>query len=203
MTNTTVNVPDFGKICDPSDPRMILTVKSSNKKAIHITQFLTEVTRKKRQGRRRDLVLSKSEDDSLVLRQDEDHPYSGITISEWSGANCRLMAFLLRTGELSINMIEYYLAYTTQIYDFVSKYEWNSILQFDYQYRERQAEHGFTRGSLTANMELQLLQQRIPRSSDGGSNTGNVYKSHKDRSENLRRPSQPCRLYKARNGNCP
>ena len=80
--NTTVNVPDFGKICDTSDPRMILTVKSSNKKAIHLTQFLTEVTRKKRQGRQRDLVLSKSADDSLVLRQDEDHPYSGITISE-------------------------------------------------------------------------------------------------------------------------
>ena len=60
--NTTVTVPGFGKICDPSDPRMILTVKSNNNKAKHITQFLTEVTRKKRQGRRRDLVLSKSED---------------------------------------------------------------------------------------------------------------------------------------------
>ena len=114
----------------------------------------------------------------------------------WSKLQIDGFLTLLRTGELPSNMIEYYLAYTTQIYDFASKYEWNSILQFDYQYRERQAEHGFTWGSLTANMELQLLQQRIPRSSDGGSNTGNVYKSHKDRSENLRRPSQPCCLIK-------
>ena len=72
--------------------------------AIHITQFVTV-----------EFVLSKSEDDSLVLKQGEDHPYIGITISTLSGVNCRLMAFLLRTGELPSNMIEYYLAYTTEI----------------------------------------------------------------------------------------
>ena len=57
---------------------------------------------------------------------------------------------------MNIKMIEFYLAYSTQIYDFVPKYEWESILDFDFQYR-------FNWGSLTANMELQIL---IPR---GGS----------------------------------
>ena len=48
--NPTVTGSDLcGKICDQSDPRMILTVKFSNKKAIQITHFLTEVTIIKRQ----------------------------------------------------------------------------------------------------------------------------------------------------------
>jgi hypothetical protein len=177
-----------------------LVVKSTGKKAIHVTQFLTEISRRRRQGRKSDTLCVM--DDTLVVRQEDEHPYNGISISEWSAANCRLMAYLLRSGELTTDMIEYYLAYTTQIYDFVSKYEWNSILQFDYQYRERQAQYGFKWGSVTANMELQLLQQRKARPIEG-----NHQYSATSKQQNLKQGrhvmTQPCKLFKARNGNCP
>ena len=192
-----------GNALDPNDPRLILTVKSNDKKTVHVTQFLTETSRRRRQGRKNDLVLCKLDgDDTLVMRQEDEHPYHGISISEWSAANCRLMAYLIRSGELAGDMIEYYLAYTTQIYVFVSKYEWNSILQFDHQYRERQAQHGFKWGSVTANMELQLLQQRKNRSFDG-SHQHSATSKQQNLKQGRHVTPQLCKLFKARYGNCP
>ena len=186
-----------------SDPRTVLTIKATSHKAVHITQFLTEATKKKRQSRKKTLVLSTA-DNNVVVQRDDDHPYSGISVEEWSAANCRLMAYLMRSGSLKSADVEYYLSYTTQIYDFASKYDWESLLDFDYQYRERQAEHSFVWGAMTTHMELQLLKPKVKFHSyrDQGfwsnqknknSSKGSVYKNS----------NEPCRLYKSRNGNCP
>lgn len=191
------------RIVDPSDPRTILTVKATTKKVTHIVQFLSEQTKKRRLNKRKEWVLAKTGDmDSLVVKPDTEHPYSGISVAEWSAANCRLLAYLLRSGELSLDKVEYYLAYTTQIYDFASKYEWDSILDFDYNYRERQAEYGFAWGALTANMELQLLQPRVPRSLVPQSRT--APQKGRGQSGQGRAVDMPeCKMFKARNGNCP
>ena len=100
-----------------SDPRTVLTIIATSHKAVHITQFLTEATKKKRQSRKKTLVLS-TDDCDVVVQRDDDHPYSGIRLEEWSTANCRLMAYLMRSGSLRSADVEYYLSYTTQIYDF-------------------------------------------------------------------------------------
>ena len=67
----------------------------------------------------------------------------------------------MRSGSLRSADVEFYLSYTTQIYDFASKYDWESLLDFDYQYRERQAEHSFVWGAMTTHMELQLLKPKV------------------------------------------
>lgn len=146
-----------------NDPRAILTVKATCKKALHITQFLGENAKHKQKIRRKDVILSTADDDRLVLRADESHPYSGITLHEWGAANMRLLNRLLASGELPRDHIEYYLAYTATINDFYAKFEWNSILDFDFQYREQQAQHGFPWGQINPMMELQLLIPRPPR----------------------------------------
>ena len=100
-------------IFDVSDPRTVLAVKSNAKKATHITQFLSERTKKKQQSRRREFELAQpGSEDNFVLKQQE-HPYSGISMDEWSAANCRLMSHLIHSGELSTEDIDYYLAYST------------------------------------------------------------------------------------------
>ena len=40
-----------------SDPRTVLTIKATSHKAVHITQFLTEATKKKRQSRKKDFSV--------------------------------------------------------------------------------------------------------------------------------------------------
>ena len=188
------------------DPRTMLTIKSSSAKAVHITQFLSEATKKRRQARKRQFVVSqKGGDSQLVIATDDDHPYSGMTIEEWSAANCRVMAHLLQTGQLATAHIDFYLAYTVQIYEFAQRYEWEGLMDYDYQYRERQAQHGFPWGTNTGNMELSLLHA-IPRRPDAlrqptpfhnpaGYNRNDVRPHPKQRQE--------CRLFKNKNGNCP
>ena len=144
------------------DPRTLLSLKATKTKALHITDFLPESVRKRRMSRQREMVLSTngSTDDVLVLRTDHSHPYAGISLSEWGAANCRLMAALLDRQLLPAAETQYYLAYTLKIFEFVSKYEWESVLEFDYRYREIQAEHGIKWGIHAPDLELHVLERR-------------------------------------------
>ena len=113
-------------------------------------------------NKRRDLVLTRSGDvdDQLIVRTSDDHPYAGISIAEWGAANCRLLHAILLDGAIAQHDIPFYLAYTATICDFASKYEWSSVLDYDHQYRERQAQYGYTWGTLNPNAELKL--RRLP-----------------------------------------
>ncbi|KAH3752692.1 hypothetical protein DPMN_187317 [Dreissena polymorpha] len=175
------------------DPRTILTIKSVNKKATHITQFLTEKTKRRRQNKRRGYVLSGSVDreETIVLKTSEDHPYLEIYIEEWGAANMRLLNHLLSTGQIKRTDVEFYLAYTTTIFEFAENYEWNSVLNFDYRYRELQAEHAFRWGTFFPHMELQILLPKRPR----------TVTQHTP-SYPSKQPREDCRIFKAK-GSCP
>ena len=143
------------------DPRSLLTMKSTSKKAVHITQFLSEVTKRRRQSRRKDFVLRSSGTETIVLKTEEDHPYLGVLLEEWGAANMRLLNYLLVTKELEREDTEYYLAYTVQIFEFEEKYEWNSVLHYDFRYRVLQSEHQFKWGTCFPYLELQILTPRV------------------------------------------
>lgn len=133
LAETDISVANKSAISRPSaecDPRSILTVKATNSKAVHILQFLPERARKRRQGRRREFVLASGEE-QIVLRPEEDHPYSGITIAEWGAANAKVMNHLLQNCILARSDVEYYLAYTAKVFELATKYEWDSVLEYD------------------------------------------------------------------------
>ena len=173
------------------DPRAILTIKSQTQKAIHITQFLTEKSKRRRQGRRKEFVLKygSANAETLVLKADEEHPYLGIFMEEWGAANMRLLNHLLTTKKLARENIEFYLAYTTKIYELAEKYDWNSVLNYDYAYRELQAEHQFQWGTFSPSMELQLL---VPKRNQPPSKSGYQPPSK----------TEDCKIFKAK-GSCP
>ena len=95
----------------------------------------------------------------ISLKQSEED-LSGITIAEWGAANMKLMNFLMSTGDLSRDKVEFYLAYTMKIFEMADVYEWSSILQFDQRYRELQAAHGFPWGDMRMALQMQLLTPR-------------------------------------------
>ena len=175
------------------DPRTILTMKAKTKKAIHITDFITEKAKRRRQNKRREYILRSGQDneETIVLKTDEDHPYLGIYIEEWGAANMRVLNHLLSTGQLKRQDIEYYLAYTTKIFEFAETHEWNSVLQFDFTYREMQAEHGFKWGTFSPHMEMQILVPKRPR-----------HQHQSPASVNSRQAKEDCRIFKAK-GSCP
>lgn len=193
---TVVNVPIHAHETSTStvDPRTILTMKSQSHKAVHVTQFLTEKAKRRRQSRRKDFVMKTSGPDSerLLIKCEDDHPYGGIFIEEWGAANCRVMNHLLQTGQLSRPDMEYYLAYTAKVFEFAEKYEWHSVLDFDFHYREMQAEHQFKWGTFAPHMELHLLTPKRRQTVQGQwSGQGPAPERKED-----------CKIFKAK-GTCP
>ena len=64
----------FNSLGNQMDPRTILTIRASSRKRVHITQFVTERTKKRLQSRKRDFVLSNTgPTGSLVIKTDDEH----------------------------------------------------------------------------------------------------------------------------------
>ena len=135
--NTVVN--SFNPMFD-LEPRVTLTVKATQTKTIHITEFLPEDIQKKRFPKLC-RVDAKEGSEPCVLYQEAPMSYEGITIDIWGAANVRLLNHLLLTGYLARQDIENYLAYTAHMFDLAERYMWSGILSFDMQYRELQAKH--------------------------------------------------------------
>ena len=142
------------------DPRTFLTVKATSTKVVHITQFLSEKTKKKRLRKKNSILMAKQDEmGRLMVATHDDHPYSGISMLEWSAANVRLLSHLLATGALAHQDIDFYLAYMTQIYELAEYNDWERILDLDFTYRERQAEHNFPWGCYVQQMQISLGSQ--------------------------------------------
>jgi len=179
----------------PIKDTLILTMRAQTKKPIHVTQFINEKTKKRHASSRKEVVLATKHgniQDNIVIKTEKEHPYSGILIDEWGAANGRLLNHLLVTGQLLRQDIEYYLAYTTQIFDFAGKYEWESVLDFDYTYRELQAEHNMVWGVFANHLELHLLTPKRPPMS----RPGQQYRAAQSYSNPV-----DCKMFKA-TGNC-
>ena len=145
---------------DLHDPRMLLTVKASSKKARKILQFVTDKVKERIQKRKKDrLVFTQSEDGAILFKPAEEEVHS-ITMAEWGAANMRLLSDLLGSGELAYTDVEFYLAYTMQIYELSERFEWASLMEFDNRYREIQAEYGFRWGDMRFASQIQLLTPR-------------------------------------------
>ena len=190
---------------DSFDPRTVLTAKAVSQKAVHITTFLSEGAKKRLRQRQKDTVVFSRNPEghgNLLVQPNDNHPYMGILISEWSAANYRVMNRLLQTGQLHRDHVEYYLAYSATVMDFAATFEWSSVLEFDYQYREHQAEHGFLWGYINPLLKMRTLQPRPgpgnsrPAHGRNMSNTNAMYSNHGSSS------AQECKQWKANNGYC-
>ena len=142
------------------DPLMLLTVKSTAKKAHQILNYLPEPIKARINRRKMEqFSLATTADGAITLKTEEQGTYY-ISVDEWSGANMRLGAELLRLGEIKQEELVYYMAYTAMISDLAARYKWMSVLEFDTRYRELQAAHGFPWGTDHPHTERHILVPR-------------------------------------------
>jgi hypothetical protein len=174
------------------DPRATLTVKATKTKAIHIIEFLPDHIRRKRAPKSLLRVDTGEDGEPCIHYQEAPTSYDGISMNVWGAANMRLLNFLINTGRLDNTKIAFYLAYSAHIFDLAERYLWSSIMEFDKQYRELQAEYSFPWGTFAAQLEMKTL----------------VLKQASVESErSVHNTSEECRMYKARGwcsfgGNC-
>lgn len=167
------------------DPRAVLVLKSRNNKAVHITEFLPEHVKRRRTPKNYRVTQSASNDVQFTTEQETT--YAGISVDEWGAANMRLLNYLLSSEKMKYRDVDYYHAYTTQIFDFAGRYSWASVLAFDQQYREMQAQNGFPWGTFAPQLELLLLQPKA----SAAPGTSRPYDA-----------TEECKMFKAR-GSCP
>ena len=182
------------------DPRMNLTVKAVKKKALQVIAFLPETVRARVNRRKKDrLVLSDSPGGTVSLKtQEVGQVY--ISIDEWGAANNRILAHMLREGDLGRGEVEYYLSYLTYVYELAPLYEWMSILEYDTRYREIQAQHGFTWGTMAPHLDT-VLVARQQGGNQKGKTTGTLQKGDRGR-QRQEKKSVVCRIF-ATKGTCP
>ncbi|CAC5422776.1 unnamed protein product [Mytilus coruscus] len=82
-----------------------------------------------------------------------------ISMEEWGFANIRILQELLkRNTAINVNT---YLNYTADIFRLASKYVWYSVLLYDKEYRDKQAEEKFTWGTYRQDLrDFQLVPKR-------------------------------------------
>jgi len=148
--NTPVQTP-----LAPDDPRAILYMRATSVKCIHITSFLSEETKKRLKNKKSISLFQQGS--HIVPQLNEAESYAGVGIFEYFAANNRLLNFILENGILPRDQIEYYLAYSTYICELAEKHPWDLVLDFDFRYRERQAQLQFPWGSRVSSLDLALL----------------------------------------------
>lgn len=82
-----------------------------------------------------------------------------VTIEEWGYANVKIMQELVKQKRLK--NINGYLNYTADIYRLASRHVWHSVLLYDMEYRQKQAEENFDWGTYRQDLrDFQLVTKR-------------------------------------------
>ena len=152
---SAVYMPDV-----PYDPTMLLTVRSTREKALQVASFVTEDVRERLAQRKKDSVRVEEGPNGELLFKTDQQGLPKLTLSEWGAANMRLLGHMLDEGHIMLKSVPDYLAYTATIFDFVAKFDWHSILDYDFRYREQQKRHKFRWGSSASTLCTAALAQR-------------------------------------------
>jgi hypothetical protein len=83
-----------------------------------------------------------------------------ITPAQWTVANSRILAEFIKDGQRETQYTLDYLSYTAKIGELATRYTWSSVILFDDEYRQRQAEFGFRWGSDSPHSSALLLRER-------------------------------------------
>ena len=175
---TGVHAPKHGS---GVDPRHALTIRAKSTKALKITDYVNRTVRERIAKKRKEtLRLTETAAGTIQLKAEEDTYAIYLSQGEWAAANMCIMAHLLQSGELLREDVEYYMSYTAGIHNYTAKFEWQSIVEYDTQYREIQAEHQFMWGIAATYLEIQLLvpRQRIAVAQKGVYTAPNTKQQH-------------------------
>lgn len=100
---------------------------------------------------------------SLVLKTGQKKvQLEKVSTMQWSAASQRIMCELVREGKLQPAEMLDYSAYTVMISELALNFTWQSVLQYDDAYRERQAQSGFRWGSDPPHLDKLLRVRDFP-----------------------------------------
>ena len=175
-------------------------------KALRIVDFVSRI-----RPAEDEKVLSYDNNCKLALiLQDSKRKLSSVSIEQYSIANLRVFYELLFSGKLSTLLhVQEYLSYAIKILELATKYTWQSVLQYDDEFRILQHTYGFSWSTDHSHLHEVVLIPRWAAKLHRGS--GHSLESPKNPSDfsskglsnivsHLLNGSEICRMFNSRKG---
>jgi hypothetical protein len=139
------------------DPIYYLKPRTSSK-YYDVTEFIS-----RRKGEFEEIISSK-DGVEIVLRNQEKSSrkvqLNTVSVTQWNIANVSIMYQLMLDGALAQQNLPDYLAYSVKILELSYHHEWDSVLLYDREYRQKQAAYGFRWGVDPPHLSAAILVPR-------------------------------------------
>ena len=135
---------------------------------------------------REERVISSHDGSELVIKSGPKKLSLGsVSPMQWTAANAKILARLLQEGKLAIDKVGLYLAYTVKIAGLAQRYTWQSVLNYDMEYRKAQSLYKFPWGSDVPHLVFVHLVHKSAQPVQSGKKTPG----------SSEKPVMTCRLY--------
>ena len=126
---------------DFQDPAIMLRVQGKQVVYHDITDFLPGCVVSKER-----LPISGSDAQLILETGPKRPPLHKVSLSQWNSANVKILDLLIIEGSVTFQAIPDYLAYTQKINRMFDRYEWETVLMYDREFRQLQATMGMRWG---------------------------------------------------------
>ena len=101
-------------------------------------------------------------------------PLNKISVEQWGMANARIMCCLIEEGKLLGREVEKYLEYTVRVNQLFTRFQLESVLMYDREFRVMQAKEGSSWGEESQHLaNIYLVDLRFGNNAFGGNNRNN------------------------------
>ena len=134
-----------------------------------------------------------TEDISLKLKSGAKPKLENIKPAQWVAANALILADIITTDQLEVplhTLVLDYMSYTVKIGHLANRYTWQSVILFDDEYRDLQAQNHFRWGCDSSHLSTVALVERLKDDNSGFLSSKKQSRSKKSKSKSERR--EPC-----------
>ena len=158
--SVSINVPTVESWRDPQVYLSRTALGKSPHSHYDITDFVTGMVEE-------DVVVGGNGSQQVVLKSGPKKPkLENVTLAQWCEANNAILYRLVCESKLHPNNMLDYISYSTKICELVQRFTLVSVLLYDRNYRQLQAQNGFRWGTDVPHLQNVHLIPRIPRSNN-------------------------------------
>ena len=161
-----MNVPTIESWKDPQIYLSRAALGKSSPSHYDITDFVTGMVEE-------EVVVGGNGSHQVVLKSGPKKPkLENVTLAQWCVANNAILYKLVSESKLNTNNMLDYISYSTKVCELVQRFTLVSVLLYDRNYRQLQAQNGFRWGTDVPHLQNVHLIPRIPRPNGNQTQTG-------------------------------
>ena len=158
FSNSDINVPPVESWKDPQIHLSRTALGKSSPSHYDITDFVTGMIEE-------EVVVGGNGSQQIVLKSGPKKPkLENVTLAQWCVANNAILYRLVSESKLHLHNMLDYISYGTKICELVQRFTLLSVLLYDRNYRQLQAQNGFRWGTDVPHLQNVHLIPRMPRS---------------------------------------